>query len=108
MHPEALHEPEGTGNGAIGHDPHDHVHAFRRQADKVPEVVVGSLSLGEGPVGLLLGGVDQVREFDGILDEEDRDIVTDEVPVPLLGIELHSKSAHIARQIGRPLVAGNG
>jgi hypothetical protein len=42
---EAFHEAERAGNGAVGHDPHDHVHALRRQADKVPEIVVSRLRL---------------------------------------------------------------
>ena len=57
VYTEPLHETEGSWDGAVGHDPHDHVHAFRRKADEIPEVVVGGLRLGEGPVRLLLCGM---------------------------------------------------
>ncbi len=69
---------------------------------------MGGLRLREGPIRLLLGGMDQIRELDGILDEEDRNVVTDEIPVALLGVELDSEAADIAGKVGGALVAGNG
>ena len=66
------------------------------------------LRLREAAVGLRLGGVDQVGELDRVLDEEDRDVVADEVPVALLGVELHGEAAHVAGEVGRALVAGDG
>jgi len=36
-----------------------------------------------------LGRVDDVGELDAVLDEEHRDIVADQVEVPLLGVEPH-------------------
>jgi hypothetical protein len=41
MHAEPFHEAERAWDGAIGHDPHDHVHALGRQADEIPESVMG-------------------------------------------------------------------
>ena len=79
-----------------------------RERDEVPEVVVGRLRLGEVAVGLGLGGVDQVGELDRVLDEEDRDVVADEVPVALLGVELHGEAADVAGEVGRALAAGDG
>ena len=105
---EAFHEAEGARDRPVGHDPHDHVHALGRQRDEVPEVVVGRLRLREAAVGLLLGGMDHVGELDRVLDEEDRDVVADEVPVALLGVELDREAADVARQVGRALVAGDG
>ena len=81
---------------------------LRRQRDEVPEIVVRGLRLREAAVGLLLGGVDQVGELDRVLDEEHRDVVADEVPVALLGVELDREAAHVAGEIGRALVAGDG
>ena len=43
--------------------------------------------------------MDQVGKFDGVLNEEYRDIVADEIPVPFFGVEFDGKSAHIARGI---------
>ena len=105
---EALHEAERARDRPVGHDPHDHVHALGRERDEVPEVVVRGLRLREAAVRLRLGGVDQVGELDRVLDEEDRDVVADEVPVALLGVELHGEAAHVAGQVGRALAAGDG
>ena len=63
---------------------------------------------GKPRSGSCLGGVDQVGKLDGVLDEEDRDVVADDVPVALLGVELDREAAHIAREVGRALVAGDG
>ena len=52
---------------------------------EVPEGVVRGLRLREAAVGLLLGGVDEVGKLDGVLDEEDGDVVADEVPVAFAG-----------------------
>ena len=78
------------------------------QRDEIPEIVVRGLRLRKAAVGLLLGGMDEVGELDRVLDEEDRDVVADEVPVAFLGVELDREAAHVARQIGRALVAGDG
>ena len=63
---------------------------------------------GKPAVGLLLRRVDQVGELDRVLDEEHRDVVADEVPVALLRVELDREAAHVAREVGRALVAGDG
>ena len=105
---EAFHEAEGARDGAVRHDPHDHVHAFGRQRDEVPEIVVRRLRLREGAVGLRLHRMDQVGKLDRVLDEEDRDVVADEVPVAFLGVELDGEAAHVARQVERALAAGDG
>ncbi len=107
VHSEAFHHPQRPRDRPVGHDPHDHVHAFGGQGDVVPEGVVGGLGLGELAVGILLGGVDQVGELDGVLDEEDGDVVPHQVEIALLGVELHRKAADVARQVGRALVAGD-
>ena len=65
---------------------------------------MSGLRLREPAVGLLLGRVDNIRELDGILDEEDRDVIAYQIPVALLRVELDGEAAHIARQIGRALV----
>ena len=105
---EALHEAERPRDRPVGHDPHDHVHALGRERDEVPDVVVGGRRLREAAVRLLLEGVDHVGELDRVLDEEDRDVVADEVPVALLGVELDGEAADVAGQVGRALVAGDG
>jgi hypothetical protein len=67
---------------------------------EIPEIVVRGLRLRETAVGFLLGGMDDIGELDRVLDEEDRDVVADDVPVALLRIKLDRKAAHVARQVG--------
>ena len=44
----------------------------------------------------------------GVLDEEHRDVVADEIPVALARVELDGEPADVAGQVGRALVAGDG
>src|SRR6185312_5123746 len=57
---------------------------------------------------LRLDRMHEVRELHRVLDEEDRDVVTDEVPVAFIGVELDGKAAHIARGVSRAALAGDG
>ena len=108
VHPEPLHEPERARDRPVGHDPHQHVGGLGHQRREVPEVVVRGLRLREPAVRFLLGRVDQVGELDRVLDEEHRDVVADQVPVPLPGVELGREPADVAGQVGGPLVPGDG
>ena len=67
-----------------------------------------TLCLRKTAIGRRLDRVDQVGEFDRVLDEEDGNIVADQIPIAFLGIEFDRKAAHIASDIGRPLAAGDG
>jgi hypothetical protein len=98
---EALHHPEAPRDGAVGHRPHDHVHGLGHQRHEVPEGVVRGSGLGDLVVGLRLDRVDEIRELHRVLDEEDGDIVSHEVEVPLVGVELDREAPHVARQIAR-------
>ena len=108
MDPEPLHEPERPRDRPVGHHPHEHVGRLGHEGDEVPEVVVRGLSLREAAVGLLLRSMDEVGEFDRVLDEEHGNVVADEIPVPRLGIELHGEAPDVTRQIGGTLVPGDG
>ena len=72
------------------------------QRHEVPEGVVRGLRLRDLPVGVRLGGVDQVRELDAVLDEEHRDVVADQVEDALLGVELRREATGVADRVGRP------
>src|ERR1035441_7421609 len=84
------------------------MHGFRRERNEIPERVVAGRRLRETPVGFHFYGMDEVGEFDGILDEENRDVVADQVPVAFLGVKLDGKSAYVTRGIHRTRAAGNG
>src|SRR5450759_3804515 len=75
------------------------MHGFWRERNEIPEGVVPGGRLRKAAVGFHFYGMDEIGKFDGILDEEDRDIVADQVPVAFLGIKFDSKSAHVARGI---------
>src|SRR3954453_16187764 len=59
-------------------------------------------------IGSGLQGVDDVGELDRVADEEHREVVADEVPVAVLGVELHREAARVARRLGRVATAREG
>ena len=63
---------------------------------------------GKGAIRFGLGGMDDVGKLDGVLDEEDRDVVADQIPIAFLGVELDGKAAHVAGEIERAFRAGDG
>ena len=101
---EAFHVPVVGRNAARAEQVRQHVHGFGRLAHEV-----------EDPVRLLaeryrvgLEGVDDVRELDGVADEEDREVVADEVPVAVFGVELDREAARIAGDLGAVAAADDG
>lgn len=52
-------------------------------------------------MGFRLHGMDEVREFDGVLDEEDRRVVAHQVIVTFLGIEFGGEAADVPHRIRR-------
>ena len=108
MHAKAFDHPQRSRDGAIGHDPHHHMHGFRRERNEIPEGVVGACRLRKAAVGLHFHGMDEVGEFDGILDEENRNVVADQVPVAFLGVKLDGKTAYVTRGIDRTGTACDG
>ncbi len=108
VHAEPLHEPVRARDGAVRHLPHDHMQGFRHERDKIPIVVMSRLRLRKTAIRLILDGMNKVRKFHRVLNEEDRDVVADDVPVAFLGIQLDGKAAHIARKVHRTLVTRHG
>ena len=52
--------------------------------------------------------MDEGREEDGVSDEEDRSVVPDHVPVPLLGIELHSEASRVTNGVSASTLSTDG
>jgi hypothetical protein len=52
--------------------------------------------------------MDEVGEFDGILNKKDRDIVADQIPVAFFGVKLDGKATNITRGVDRTRSAGDG
>ena len=102
---EAVHHAVAAREGAIGHDPHHHVHGFRGQRDKIPEVVMRRRRLRHVIIRLGLEGMNEIGKFDGILNEEHRDIIAYEIPDAFGGIKLGGKSPRIPCGVGRAQIA---
>ena len=101
MDAEPFHRPVGPWDRSVGHGPHEHVGRFGREGGEVPKCVVCRLGLGDLTVGLGFRGMDQIGKLDPVLNEEDGDVVSDQIPVPLLRVEAHCKAADVAGGVGR-------
>ena len=71
-----------------------------------------NVSCAEAACGISLCGSGftawiEVGELDGVLDEEHRDVVADQVEVALVGVELDGEAAHVAGHVGRAARAGH-
>lgn len=85
-------------------DPGDHVQCFRCLRDEVLEAP-WSLPVGDR-VGL--EGMDHVRKLDCIADEKYLQVVADQIPVAIHGLELDGKAARVACGFRRILAADDG
>jgi hypothetical protein len=63
---------------------------------EIPEIVMCRLSLGDFCRWLGFSGVNNVGEFDCVLDEEDGNIVSHEIPVSFTGVEFDGKSTDVS------------
>ena len=79
VHAKAVNMPEGARDTVSSHRPEKSMQSAGLLAEEVPGRVVSSRSLRDLTVTSGLDGVDQVRELDGILDEEHGDVVSHEI-----------------------------
>jgi hypothetical protein len=70
---------ETTRDAVPGHGPEQGVQGTRLLAEEVPGRVVSRGRLGDLIVWPWLDGVDQIREPNGILDEENGNVVSNDV-----------------------------
>src|SRR5664279_457149 len=84
------------------------MHGFRCERNVIPEGVVGGCRLRKAAVGFHFYGMNEVGKFDGILDEENRDVVANDVPVSFLSVKLDGKPAYVTRGVHRSRAACNG
>lgn len=76
--------------------------------DKVPEIVVGALGLGNLIVWFRFASVNDIRELDRILNEENWNVVANDIPVALLSVELDSKTTDISHRVGAATASEHG
>src|SRR5690606_692261 len=81
---ESMHVPVAVGCAAVGHQEHHLVKAF---GVKTPEIPYHGCALTVS-VWIALLGVNEVAEFLWILNEENRSVISNEVPVAVFGVEL--------------------
>ena len=74
-------------------------HTFGLKPNKIPEIIMSTLTLRNLILRLGLHSMNNVGEFNGILNEENGDIVSDEVPDTFVGIELDCKPSNIANSV---------
>jgi hypothetical protein len=91
-----MHMPKGLWNAAIGYHDRDLMERPAKESPEVP-VILGAPQAG---AGVALNGVVEVGEAQRIVEEENGSIVSNDVPITLLGVELercsvisHSASA---------------
>jgi len=63
-------------------------------------LIYGEPYLGDLVVGLRLSSMDHIRELNSILNEEDRYVIADNIPVSFRRVKLKSKATDIANCIG--------
>ncbi|MNJ34547.1 hypothetical protein D3C77_292650 [compost metagenome] len=96
MHPEAFHHTEAARNSAIRHRPHDHMRRLLVVRHEVPKRIMGCSGLRHLIMRLRLQRMNQIREFNRILDEEYGNVVADQIIVAFFGIKFRSKAPRIA------------
>ena len=52
--------------------------------------------------------MNEVGKLDGILDEENRDVVSHQIEIAFVGVEPNGKAAHVARRIRRAAKPSDG
>src|SRR5690606_12741293 len=98
---EPFHCSKATRYGPVAHQPHDIVHRFGHQGNKVPECIVGRCRLRDLIVRFWFDGMYKIGKFYGVLDEKDRCVIPYQVIYTFLGVKLHGKPPDIPWHIGR-------
>lgn len=73
--------------------------SFRVHELEIPAVIMGSLSLRNLSVWLRLSGVDYTRKCHSILDEVDWNVVSNNIPIALLGIKLDGEASNVTDSV---------
>jgi len=99
----AVHVSVTIGGTTVGEEDGDLVEGLRRVA---PEVE-GHVTVLAVVTGVSLLGMDEIRELNRILNEENRGVVTNHVVVTILSIELDGKTSGISVAIVGTTLTGN-
>lgn len=99
-----VHSSETIRSTSVGHQDSNLVSRFRNLREEVPEHV-GTLEIG---LGVSLLGVDEIREFNRVSDEEDGGVVTNHIPIAFFSIELDGETTGITFGISGTLFTTDG
>ncbi len=99
---KALHHAQAARQRPIGHRPHQHVRRLGHQRNEIPKRIVRRRGLRHREMRLRFRRMDQIRKLHRVLNEENRDVVADEVPVPFVGVELHGEARTSRGVSGEP------
>ena len=87
--------------GAVRHRPHNHVHTFWHERDEIPKGIVCTRSLRKALICFHFYGVNKIGKLNRILNEENRDIITYQIPIAFLSVKFSCKATNIARRVHR-------
>ena len=93
----SLHLAVVRGNPPRAEQPGRHVRRFGREAQEIIEPL-HVLAIGNR---VRLERVHHVREFHRVADEKHFQVVADQVPVSVFGVELRGEASRIAQRLGR-------
>lgn len=79
VHTESINMTERPRNTVASHRPKKGVKCTRLLTEEVPSRIVCGSSLGDLVVAAGLDGVNEIREQDGILDEENGDVISNNI-----------------------------
>jgi hypothetical protein len=75
------------------------VGGFRSEPNKVPKVVVRRLSLRNFCFWFRFAGVNNVGEFNGVLDKENGNIVSNKIPISFTSVKLEGETTDVTNSI---------
>lgn len=79
VYTKAIHVAERTWNSVSRHGPHQRMHGARLLAEEIPGGIMSCSGLRNFTVLLGLDSVNQIGKLDGILDEEDGNVVSNDI-----------------------------
>jgi hypothetical protein len=100
---ESVHVSVTIGGTSVGEEDSDLMGRFRDEGKEVPESI-GVLAVG---LGVSLLGVNEIREFGRVSDEENGGVVTNQIPVTFFSVELDGETSGISFGISRTLFTTN-
>src|ERR1700730_3049819 len=102
--PETMHVAERPGNATVGHDNGDLVQRLRKVRPEIPVAVRAPHARPR----ITFDRVVEIRELERVTKKEYGSIVSHQIPVALVGVELQRESADVSLGISSSSLTGNG